>query len=200
MFWVSAPFSAFTRFKPDVEPEKGRGGAVHRAEAVRPGAPAFAYVILNLPKHASHPDPRGPNPASQSASQPVSQSASQSASQSVTALPGVSRPCHVAPRDAHPPLDAHPPHPSPPTVGSSSCHCPRRSACQCPPLAGRMCPHIVESASRSPHGAPPCPDTSYSGRHTHTPHSYHKSAPAHPQPLPPLLLADRAWGASVQPE
>jgi len=49
-------------------------------------------------------------PVSQSASQPVSQSASQS----VTALPGVSRPCHVAPRDAHPPLDAHPPHPSPP--------------------------------------------------------------------------------------
>ena len=30
-----------------------------------------------------------------------------------------------------------------------------RSACQCPPLAGRMCPHIVESAGRRPHGAPP---------------------------------------------
>ena len=32
------------------------------------------------------------------------------------------------------------------------------------------------------------------------PHPYHKSAPAHPQPLSPLLLADRAWGASARPK
>ena len=76
-------------------------------------------------------------------------------------------------------------------VRSTSCRCLRRSACQCPPLGVRTCPHTIGSVGRSPRGAPPYLGTCRSGRG-------HPPAPL--QPLSPLLLADRAWGASARPK